>query len=163
MKIIPFIKNFEKNHFNETLIIGVILGIGVGMFLFSSIVPDSSKVTRAYQMVRAGDVNGGRIMMIQDSQAPMMQNNFGYATVISTASANSIVTNEKQFLNELIIQNENTIRLAHRVLSLTRISESISTLAEQTIIEKTLEISSLKDLLAPKAETKTTTTKTTKK
>lgn len=153
MKIIPFIKNFEKNHFNETLIIGVIVGIGVGMFLFSSIVPDPSKVTRAYQMVRSGDTNSNKIMMIQASRSPMMQNNFGYATVLSSESANSMVKNEKQFLSELVTQNENTIRLAHRVLSLTGISETTSGLAEKIIVEKTLEISSLKDLLTPKTTT----------
>jgi hypothetical protein len=33
MKIMPFIKNFEKKHANATLFIGIAIGIGVGMYI----------------------------------------------------------------------------------------------------------------------------------
>lgn len=162
MKIIPFIQKFEKEHMNATLVIGALVGVGVGMFLFSLTVPESQQFNRMYSKSGAYTTFGNRggVMMLSGSSFPsqMMRSNFGIATTVSTDSINSSVTNEKQFLSEMIVQDENIIRLAHRVLSLTGVSDSISSLAEKTILEKDLEISSLKDLLMPK----TTTTKTTK-
>lgn len=156
MKIIPFIQKFEKEHMNATLVIGALVGVGVGMFLFSLTVPEYPQFNRVYSR-SATFGNRGGTMMVSGSSFPsqMMRNNFGITTTLSADAVNSSVTNEKQFLSAMIVQDENMIRLAHRVLSLTGISDSINTLAEKTILEKGLEISSFKDLLSPKTVTKT--------
>ncbi|MEI6810598.1 MAG: DUF305 domain-containing protein [Candidatus Nomurabacteria bacterium] len=179
MKIIPFIKNFEKKHFNETLIIGVISGIGLGMFLFSTIVPDPSRITRAYPMKAYQEFNSGRgeiitvrrgsgdSMMIQSSNLSptMMRVDSADGVTYSARAVPATILDEKQFLNEIISQYESNIRLAHQALAVEGISTEVASLAQNIIDTKTAEVSAMKDLLTPKTTTVTgkTTTKTTKK
>lgn len=155
---------------NATLIIGVVLGIGVGMFLFSLIVPNPSKFTSAYHMggyqgfnrergevitVRSAD---GASMMIQGRASPtMMGNNFrGNVTFAATRAVPSTLLNETQFLNEIIAQYEATVRLAHQALSVEGMSTEVTSLAQNIIDTQTAEVSVFKDLLTPKVVTKTT-------
>lgn len=159
MKIITSIKDFEKKHFNATLIVGIAVGVGVGMFLFSLIVPDPSKITRAYPIARNAEFgNGTGIIMIQDKTSPnMMGNNFrGNVTFSSTRAVPSTILNEKQFLNELVSQYEASVRLAHQALSLEGLSDNSTTLAENIIDNQNAEISVIKDLLSKKTTAKTT-------
>ena len=171
MKIIPFIKKFEKEHMNETLIIGVALGVGVGMFIFSLIVPDPSKITRAYPMKAYQEFDSGRgeiitirrgtgeSMMIRSSTlSPAMMANDSLGNVVySVSTVPSTILNERQFLNEIIAQYESTIRLAHQALSVEGMSTEVTNLAENIIDTQTAEVSAMKDLLTPKSAVKTTT------
>ena len=152
---------------NATLIIGALVGVGVGMFLFSLTVPENNEMQRLNRMYSTkgsytefGNRKG--IMMVSGGTVPaqMMRNNFGTTVSLTGTAVESSVTNEKQFLSEMLIQNENAIRLAHRVLSLKDISEKITTLAENVIKDRSEGVSVLKGLLSPKTETENTKSKT---
>lgn len=152
---------------NATLIIGVVLGIGVGMFLFSLIVPNSSKFNNAYHMggyqgfnrergeiitVRSAD--GASMMIRGGSLSPTMMR--GSSVMYSTNVVPATLLNETQFLNEIIAQYEATVRLAHQALSVEGMSTEVTSLAQNIIDTQTAEVSVFKDLLTPKVVTKTT-------
>lgn len=145
MKIIPFVKNFEKKHLNATLVIGALVGVGVGMFLFGSLVPDSSRFNSAYSMMgnKEYDTRGGY----------MMNRGMYGDRAISARLSSSNISNEKQFLNEMIAQSQSSIRMAHQVLSLEGISDTTMSLAQDVIDSQTSEISLIQSILTSKAPT----------
>ena len=141
-KLAAFIKHFEQKHANATLFIGIAIGIGVGMYVFASFVPGYTSLMRMHQDLRYEHMDGRSGMMImKTSGMPMM-----------TTSMN--ITNEKQFLVEMIAHHEAAVRMSHQVLSLVGISTDVKTLAEGIIENQNAEIDMMKEWLAGKGTAK---------
>lgn len=141
-KLAAFIKHFEQKHANATLFIGIAIGIGVGMYMFAQLVPGSTSMMRMHHNVMYERMDGrSGYMIMKTSGMPMM-------------GASTTITNEKQFLVEMITHHEAAVRMSHQVLSLVGISTDVKTLAEGIINNQNAEIDMMKEWLTGKGTAK---------
>lgn len=137
-KLVSFIKHFEEKHANATLFIGIAIGIGVGMYLFSWLVPSSTQLVRMYNS------NGKYGHM-------WPQSNYGSYGMMRYENAS--ITSERQFLFMMINHHKDGVRMAHQILAVPGISTSVTNLAENIINFQNAEIELMTSWLSGKVST----------
>lgn len=134
MKLLSHIQTFEKKHANATLFIGIAIGVGVGMYLFSLITPSST----GYMMKRHFEHKSA---MHHDTMYGMDSKSVNHMTAMTN------VTSEKNFLTQMITHHEDALRMAKEVLALPH-GTYVDTLANAIITQQYAEIEGMKKALA---------------
>ncbi len=138
-KIIAFIKRFEEKHANATLFVGIAIGIGVGMYLYACLVPGSMYGERRHHMAAKCEYAG--------TKCGYMMMETGHTMSGGMTMGEVEITNERQFLEEMIMHHESALRMSHQILSRSGISERISALAQSIIVSQTAEIEAMESWL----------------
>ncbi len=123
-------QRFEKRHANATLFIGIAIGIGVGMYMFALFAYQGAEpYMRSNHNRMMGDA---RYFVVTGGTMPM-------ATSFST---------ERGYLVAMIAHHEDAVKMSHKLLSLTGVSEDIRNFAEDVITVQSAEIQIMKKWLS---------------
>lgn len=130
-----------KNKINFwNLFIGLVLGFGISMCLFSYLVPSGLDMIRAYHLETYKNFrennpslfSGKHMMMNGDTENPYMMRD---------------VTSERQFVEDMIMHHEAAVMMAEQVLELHPRAE-VKKLAEDIVAAQSKEIEMMKGWLS---------------
>jgi uncharacterized protein (DUF305 family) len=107
------------------LFTGFVIGFGIGIFVISALVPDAADMIRVYNME-----NNGHSVVLHGEH-----------------DTHRAVTNEKQFLEEMITHHEAAVTMSEQVLKLNP-REEVKKLANDIMTSQTAEIQMMKEWLA---------------
>jgi hypothetical protein len=119
----------------KSLVIGAILGVGVGLYMFSLLVPSGIDMIRVYNLKRFQNAKNNTVMIGEESSHTMNPYNMGK------------ITSEKQFIQEMVKHHEAAVTMAQQVLLLNPRAE-VKKLANDIISAQTSEITMMKQWLA---------------
>lgn len=137
-------KKIEQKHLTSTLFLGIAIGVGVGMFFFSLLVPGAPQLIKMYNVNRIEQ----RMAMHRSMSSQGGNTSVMYMPIAS--NSNMFINNENQFLVAMISHHEDAVRMSHQVLSIKGISDNVKTLAEGIIDSQSAEISIMQGWLKAK-------------
>lgn len=123
---------FAKLNF-WNLFIGITLGVGVSVLLFSALVPSGADMITLYHLKDGAHMDGNGNIMTE-------------ATSSHGSMSMTTITSEKQFLQEMITHHEAAVTMSTQALTL-RLHPEVATLAKNIISAQTTEIKMMKDWL----------------
>ncbi len=131
-------KIFAKVNF-WNLFIGIAIGAGVGMYMFTLLVPSGLDMIRLYNMEKESQATGN--VSFDGATGASTMNHATNPYIMGK------ITSEKQFVQQMKLHHEAAIVMANQALQIT-LRPEVKTLANNIVSTQTTEVKMMKDWLA---------------